>query len=315
MAHMISTESGAAEFAYAGAEPWHKLGTKVPGLMTTAEALEASRTTWTVEKKPVFDYNFQPIQDSYACHRSDTGKVLGIVGSRYVPIQNKDAFAFFDHALSMGQGQIETAGALGIGERVFMMAKMPETVEILPGDPMERYLLVSNTHDGTKSLEVLFTNIRVVCHNTLTAALNSCSNKVSIRHTTSADAKIKEAAMTLHNSLEYWKNLQETCKLLAQTSVTRVEVGAFMDYMFPKKEDDKKDARGKAKVLELVETGRGTNVPGVKGSAWGLYNAFNEYLQYEKQTRNDGNRLESLVFGSSAIQNQKAFDYLVDMAA
>ena len=304
MAHELSTnQQGQIEMAYAGERPWHKLGTQVPGLMTTHEALLASHLDWEVEKVPVLSSeDLTVVPDHFTVIRKDTNQPLGIVGNRYEPINNREAFSFFDAALGESQGQIETIGALGQGERVWCMAKMPEVHEVLPGDPVERYLLCWTSHDGSKSMEVMFTNVRVVCNNTLTAAIKGAVTKVSMKHTKNWEQKLEMAHKMLHKSSAYWEKMKEVSQHLARTSISRIEVGTFLDAMFPdrinqKNEVIKNDSRDQ--VLRLMEEGRGTDIPGVQGTKWGLYNAYTEYLDHEKKTRKGQNRWERSVFGDT----------------
>jgi phage/plasmid-like protein (TIGR03299 family) len=324
---MLSTESGAVEMAYAGARPWHGLGVQVPGLMKTEEALTAARLDWSVEKVPALSsFDMTPIPGAHAVLRTDTHRPLGVVGDRYTVIPNKDAFAFFDGVLGEGQGQIETAAALGHGERVFMMARLPETVEVVKGDAMESFLLVSTSHDGSSNTEVLFTNVRVVCQNTLTAALRGAKNVHKVRHTTNWKDRMAEAQKTLVEARSYWGEIRAAAQHLAATSVTRVEVGAFLEAMFPKKEDAKRTGandNARARVAELMETGRGTNIPGVKGTAWGLLNAYTEWLQYDRTVKGlsdgsdaqrDAKRWENIAFGPFQNDMQKAMDTLLAVA-
>ncbi len=143
MAHQLSIQNGKAEMAYAGEKPWHQLGTQVPGLMKTEKALRLAHLDWNVTKVPVLSsLDLATVPNQFAVIRTDTNHPLGVVGRRYVPINNADAFGFFHIALGEGQGQIETAGALNEGKRVWCMAKMPDVFEPLAGDPVERYLLV-----------------------------------------------------------------------------------------------------------------------------------------------------------------------------
>lgn len=318
MTHQISAHSGKNEMAYAGDKPWHNLGIQVPGLMTTTEALRASHLEWEVEKVPVLSSeDLTPVPKAFTIIRKDTNQPLGIVGERYMPISNGEAFRFFDVALGEGQGQIETIGALGNGERVWCMAKMPDTFEVVPGDPVDRYLLCWTSHDGSKSMEVLFTNIRVVCHNTLSAALRGASNKVSIKHTSNWEQRMEMAHVMLFKSEEYWRKMREVSSHLAQTSVSRVEVGGFLDSMFSSKEvlpwEKTKVNEGKERVLQLLEEGRGTDIPGVQGTAWGLFNAYTEYLDHERKIRKGVNRWERSVFGAGATERQKAIDELLTL--
>jgi phage/plasmid-like protein (TIGR03299 family) len=162
----------------------------------------------------------------------------------------------------------------------------------------------------------MFTNIRVVCNNTLTAALKGAKNKIKIRHTTNSETRIKEAEKTLLASAEYWDVMKDACTKLAATSVDRVAVGSFIDYMFPV-DETKKERKNSAreKVEELVETAKGNDIPGVKGTAWGLLNSYTEYLDHHAVVKCDGDRWERSMFGSNYNKRQQAFDYLMKASA
>jgi phage/plasmid-like protein (TIGR03299 family) len=317
MSHEINiNSSGNAEMAYAGSKPWHHLGTQVPGLMTTSEALQAAHLDWEVEKVPVLSSkDLTVVPDYFTVIRKDNNLPLGVVGRRYEPISNAGAFRFFDVALGEGQGQIDTIGALGKGERVWCMAKMPESFEPLPGDPVDRYLLCWNSHDGSKAMEVLFTNIRVVCNNTLTAALRGASNKVSIKHTSNWEQRMEVAHQMLFQSVRYWEEMKSVSRHLARTSISRVEVGAFLDAMFPERFDKRRDRMvrpdGRGQVLRLMEEGRGADIPGVQGTKWGLYNAFTEFVDHEKVTRKGQDSWARSAFGSGQELRSKALGLLV----
>lgn len=312
MSHDISiNKNGDAEMAYSGEKPWHHLGTKVHGLMTTEEALNASHLNWDVEKVAVLSAkDLSIIPDRYTVIRSDTNFPLGVVGKRYIPISNKEAFSFFDIVLGKSQGRIESIGAINHGKRVWCLARMPESFEALPGDCVERYLLCSNSHDGSSCLEILFTSIRVVCNNTLTMALNSASHSVTVRHTSNWEERLGLAHLALNSSQEYWSSLQEVCRNLASTCTSRSEINCFLDTLLPVENHEKKNT-SRDKVLELFETGKGTEIQGVKGSRWGLFNAYSEYLDYEKRTHNGSDRWERTTFGSGNSERKKALDFLL----
>lgn len=317
MAHELSrNQHGQVEMAYAGEKPWHRLGTQVPGLMTTSEALRAAHLDWEVEKVPVLSSkDLSVVPDAFTVIRKDNNLPLGVVGKRYEPISNAEAFRFFDVALGEGQGQIDTIGALGQGERVWCLAKMPETFEAVPGDPVDRYLLCWTSHDGSKSMEVLFTTIRVVCNNTLSAALKGASNKVSIKHTSNWEQRMEFAHRMLFDSKAYWEKMKEVSQQLARTSISRIEVGSFLDAMFPERFDLRKDSfvrpEGREKVLRLMEEGQGTDLPGVRGTKWGLFNAYTEYLDHESGVRKNQNRWERSVFGTVGSKRDFALTLLL----
>ena len=135
--------------------------------------------------------------------RTDTEQVLGVVGKDYEVVQNVDAFSFFD-AIVGGDGiQYETAGALGKGERIFITAKLPGYIKVGNDDLIEKYLFLTTSHDGYGSILAAFTPVRIVCANTLNAALRNYSNSIKIRHTANAKQRLEQAhkVMGIANNL------------------------------------------------------------------------------------------------------------------
>lgn len=123
----------------------------------------------------------------FATVRTDTDQVLGMVGKDYKIVQNTDAFTFFDSIVGGDGIMCETAGALGsAGQKIFITAKLPDYIKVGSDDLIEKYIFLTTTHDGSGSITAAFTPIRVICQNTLSMALSSCSNVVKIRHTDSA---------------------------------------------------------------------------------------------------------------------------------
>lgn len=327
MSHEISVSEGVVEMAYAGARPWHGLGVAVPGLMTTNEALRAGHLEWGVEKVPALSsFDMSVIPDTFVTLRTDTHAPLGVVGKDYTCISNAEAFAFFDGVLGDSQGQIETVAALHGGKKTFMLCRLPQIDEIIPGDRLEQFLLVHTSHDGSSNTEVLFTNIRTVCQNTLSAALRGQPNRIKVRHTTNCKDRLAQATAVLAQSRSYMGKMKEAAQHLAKTSVTRVEVGAFLDAMFPVKEDAKRvgaNETSRERILQLMETGRGTDIPGVRGTLWGLLNSFTEWSQYDRTVNGlkdatDGarnaKRWEKNTLGSGGTDMQKAMDTVLAMA-
>ena len=184
---------------------WHRKGTILPGKFTAEEAIRYANMGYDVALAPllaIIPEKTNPVPNStlklkvnenFATYRTDTNDIFGVVGSRYEIVQNTAAFSFFDSIVGEGKAIYETAGVLGNGETIFLTAKFPDNI-ILPGDDIvEKYLVFSMSHDGTKPVSALFTPTRVVCANTLAIALSNGQNKVVIKHTKSAYDKIKEA--------------------------------------------------------------------------------------------------------------------------
>jgi len=164
--------------------------------------IEAANLAWQVAVSPAPGARrLRPNRetyDRYLVWRDPTGSenskvVLGSVGSRYVPLQNTDAFSFFDPFIRNGWASFHTAGALGNGERVWVQAKLRGQIVITPEDAVDKFLLLSNSHDGSGAVGIRFTPIRVVCQNTLNCALEGGSAVISVRHTRNIAENLKKA--------------------------------------------------------------------------------------------------------------------------
>ena len=128
--------------------------------------------------------NYVECPNAFATYRTDHNIPLGIVKERYTPVQNIEAFTFFDNAIGKDKAIWQTAGFFGNGERIFVSAKLPKNI-LVQGDPVENYLVFTPSNDGSSGVKILFTPIRVICENTLNAAINNSSNYISFRHTKS----------------------------------------------------------------------------------------------------------------------------------
>jgi phage/plasmid-like protein (TIGR03299 family) len=324
-----------------GGKPWHHKGTQVPGLMTVTQALIAGRLDWEVQKIPLMtaDTDMVIIPNTYATGRRGPEKneddslrfvpFEGSVKGRYTIVQNVEAFDFFNKAIDDGVACIETVGALGKGETVWAMAKLPNDFEVAPGDPIERYILLSNSHDGSGSICALFSPIRVVCWNTLSAAIAGATNMVKIRHTKSAHKRMEQLHKLLNASDTFWDRLKAAYRNLMLRDMTQLEVIEFIEKMFPGKREKVKQVGGGTKVVETVPTRTLNNRNKVKdlfeGSAlgsdkagkthWGMYNAYTEYLDSHRSIRKTSDSWEATTFGSGTRERQKAFDLLIGQAA
>lgn len=164
MAHELATTNGKAAMMFYGETPWHGLGTRLDNPATAAEAIVAAALDFSVDLEAITTTDGVPVPQRKAVMRADSGDVLGVVGNSYIPIQNAEAFAFLDSVVAEGEVRYHTAGALGKGERIWMLAKLPGHIRIKNSDDVtDKYLLLSNSHDGSAALRVFFTPIRVVC--------------------------------------------------------------------------------------------------------------------------------------------------------
>lgn len=311
---------------YTGGKPWHKLGKELPNAATSAEAIEAAGLNWTVSKHPLITTvkgEFIKVPNKFAIVRDDNHVVLGTVGPVYTPLQNKPAFSFFDAVVGEKAAMYHTAGALGDGERVWILAKLPGYIQTTKDDVTEKFLLLTNSHDGTGAVQIFFTPIRVVCQNTLNIAVASAENKTKLRHTMTLGSRVEDVRRQLGILNNRFTMFEELSKRMAGTPMT---YAGFKDYVkgtgvLPKDANlDKTLGSTRAanimdEVSRLFERGRGNDLPGVKGTVWAGFNAVTEYVDYFRSTRGDEgeNRAKSLLFGSGAILKQSAWDKAVSL--
>ncbi|GHT63675.1 hypothetical protein FACS1894110_01910 [Spirochaetia bacterium] len=277
MAHKIMEND--FMFSGRGVVPWHGLGAVLDGVLTSKDAIKAAKLEWTVNQTPVFSSsNFaQEIPGFKANVRSDTKEVLGIVSDRYCVAQNKDVFAFADELIGNGKVKCtyETAGSLWNGRRVFMLVNMPKGR--IMGDEYQPYLCLSNAHDGSACLQVFLTGIRVVCNNTLQAALNTATRKISIRHLSMMAQRQDEALRTMGAASKYFHDLETFASKLAGK---KVNIGKVLDKLYPVSRDmTKRQVNADKEVKELIKTifGQKDDLQNFRGSAWGAYQALADY--------------------------------------
>ena len=211
--------------------PWHLQGTIVSDAPTSEDAIRLAGLDWDVVSQPIFLKNGNKIPDYYANVRSSDSKSLGIVGERYKIVQNTEAFAFTDALLGEGV-TYETAGSLKDGKIIWLLAKLPNKFEVL-GDKVDPYVVFTNTHDGSGAVKVALTPVRVVCFNTLNAALHSAKRTWSARHTGNINNKLDEAMRTLELADKYIKATQDTFEELYKVKVNEVKVRSLINNVIP----------------------------------------------------------------------------------
>lgn len=323
MSHELDVDAdGNARMFSVKEVPWHGLGRVLDAPPTVAEGITAAGLDWTVESKRLVLAGTDVEAPAYATVRSVDQAILGIVGTSYVPVQNKDAFAWFQPWLDANLVTLETAGALKGGRHVWILAKIvSDPVEIIPGDPVERFILLSNSHDGSRMVRAGFVGIRVVCNNTLTAALSAQQSRfIRVRHTKGASDDLKEVQAVMDLANKRFLATVDQMRAMTRVTVDDVQITEYVRSVFkPTTEQDidtvtpeEKCERLVERIKNLMETGRGTNIPGVRNTVWCLYNAVTEYLTWERG-RNASNRLSSLWFGDGQAVAMRAFQLAMNI--
>lgn len=213
---------------------WHMKGIVSDKYETSHEVLQNSGLGYTVEKLPnthIFPNREQVVSDTYFfTYRTDTKQVLGSsVGKEYTIIQNMDAFAFFDAIAGENGIFFETADALGKGERIFITAKLPKYIKVGNDDLIDQYLFLTSSHDGSGSITAAFTPVRIVCNNTLNAALRNCSNVVRIRHTENAKERLSEAHKVMGMVNTAAPLIEQVFNAMAKVNITDKEVRKLIE--------------------------------------------------------------------------------------
>lgn len=327
MAHWITDSDGMFSVRE---KPWHGLGVILPDLTTAAEALQAASLDWTVNKFPVQFTDAtgatQMVPRQYVTSRSDNNAPLGVVGDQYTPLQNVDAFSFFDKVVQdPGGPKYVTAGSLHRGRKVWILAKMPSFIEVTSEDVVQEYLLLSNTHDGTRKIEMLWTPIRVVCQNTLSMALSSNINKVALRHTRNFTSKFDDVRELLGIAKQNHEALQMGIDALMSKVISTEEIDeAFQKLIRPVgvgKESSKQSETMQQNILSLFHESPANTLANVEGRGWGLYNAFTEYADHDRTINQnsvsdaESRRVESNWFGRSAEFKEAAYDTLLEICS
>ena len=325
MPHDLSIrKDGNAEMMYVGKMPWHGLGTRLNEPPTAEEAIRAAHLDWRVVKKQLYiGDEGRPLPGQYAVVREDQWDrnedgLLGTVGQDYTPLQNVDAFGFFDPIVKSGAAFYESAGALKKGERVWVMARLRLDFEVTQSDKIARYLLLSNTHDGTSSVQVKFTPVRVVCKNTLNEALGR-GPAIRVTHTTDMQLRLKDAAeLVLEKIQKHFDELGNRFRAMLGVSVSEPQLHAYLKTVFPDpspEQDERRYKRALAQVQRdrsgssrLFSEGMGNDVPGVKGTLWAAYNGVTEFVDFHRGAYGDTKWLENIWFGAPSGVKARALD-------
>ena len=325
MAHdLATTTEGKVSMMYAGETPWHGLGTKLDQPASSQEAIEAAGLNYRVDLKPIYTGDGTLIPKRKAVVRDDSHEVLGVVGNSYQPVQNFRSFGFLDSLVADGQLRYHTAGALGKGEKIWMLAKMPGEIRIKDSeDVTEQFLLLSNSHDGSSALRVFFTPIRVVCANTLgLAERRGRGQGVSVIHKGDLAAKVGEAQKMLGLASRFYDSLEDRINQLANHYPSRQQLATYFERLYPD-QDGAKNKRAenvRSELFRLFEEGRGQEIPETKLTTWAAFNAVTEFVDHHRSTRGKSererasSRLESAWFGSGASLKARAWDEALDLA-
>ena len=313
MSHEVET------IAWAGTAddvPWHGLGTQCLPDLTPAQFQEKAGLDWTVEKIPAYatiDGKQVNIGKS-ALVRSTDHRLLSVVSNDWNPLQNSEAFEFFNEFIEAGDMEMHTAGSLKQGELVWALAKVKESFSLFKGkDVVDSYLLFTNPHKFGKAIDIRFTPTRVVCWNTISLALSEASvNQTSISHRVKFDKQ--KVLDTLGMASSKFSQYHEAAIALSQTKMPKEDVVAYFKRIFPvltSKENSTREISKNAKLcLEILDTQPGAEFG--RGTAWQAFNAIS-YSVDHLLGRNDDTRTTSAWYNGGAQLKSRALNDILEL--
>ncbi len=319
MAHEVET------MAYRGETPWHGLGNPLSddGVKDWRKACVEAGLDWAVALAPLEvgpsdapASSIGQIVDHRAAIRCSDGAILGVVGPDYTVLQNQDAFQWFEPILESGLAEFEAAGSLRGGSRVWALAKIGLQADIALGDPVKRYLLLSHAHDGTLCVRVGFTDVRVVCMNTLRMAHDSAASQlIRIRHTSQVKENLEAVREVLDLAAgEFQATVSQYRKLQAKEGINPKDVMAYVQKVLdtPVGADGKVSTRVYNRLEEIVKLA--WEGIGNKGSTvWDAFNALTQWTTWQRG-RSQENRVNAAWFGEGRAITERALKYGLVMA-
>ncbi len=313
MAHELELVNGQAQMVWHGKKPWHGLGKEVSNDLTPEEMLREAGLDWLVEKQDVvLASNHNIVLENKALVRSSDQSVLTMTGPNWNPVQNHEAFEFFNDFVMSGNMEMNTAGSLRGGKMVWALAKVKSSFRIFLNDEVEGYLLFSNPHQFGKCIDIRFTPVRTVCWNTLTYAIaTESSNSVKVAHWKKFDGdKVKEILGISKDKLELFK---QQALFLGKKRYTNETLEQYFDKVYPLDHPEEgKISRNAQKALEIVHTQPGAHFG--EGTFWQAMNTIT-YMHDHVLGRSADTRLYSAWYGKGNAAKERALNIALKMAA
>lgn len=334
MSHEIEVTNGQHDIAYAyrdeSSTPWHRLGQVLQPNAPIETWAKSAGLAHTVHRTPVHFMDDEGIMqmnaDRQVLYRSDNKKPLGIVGNRYNVVQPSDVLDFFAKLAESNHFQLEVAGALNGGKRIWALARCGEGAPIIGNDVVKPYVLLATSYDGSMSTTAQPTTVRVVCNNTIQMALGETTQRISIPHNQKFDAR--ETMLDLGIALDNFDRFLIESRKLAKREVNNAFAIEFLKTLLPAAVSVKTTAGVKTVTpLPVEETkafqdimalfqgeAMGSDMPEARGSAWQLLNAVTQHVDHVAG-RNDDSRLSSAWFGNGNALKNKAMELLLEVVA
>jgi phage/plasmid-like protein (TIGR03299 family) len=324
MAHELATTN---DMAFIGDTPWHGLGNQLPRNQPLEVWQRVAGMDWDIKQTEVLFnsasgdgsnmLNLRLNKDATVLYRSDNHEPLSVVSKRYKVVQPKEVLGFYRDLVSVGGFELETAGILKGGKKLWALAKTGQEAMLAGGDKVKAYLLLATSCDGSLATTAQFTSIRVVCNNTLQMAVGESKGAIRVPHSTMFNAD--EVKRELGLGVTAWDQFMVSIKALSNRPVNKFEAMSYLvnvlgDASLPLNEQPNQKAIQTVYGLYAGE-GKGSKLTSANGTAWGLVNGVTEYVDSLRRARSQDNRLDSAWFGTGAALKQKGFEAALALAA
>lgn len=314
MAHLIHS------MAYRGETPWHGLGNPLTERQPLEVWLREAGMDWSIQSSPVHyltDNSAKVFNDAKVLYRSDSGEALSVVSKRYQEVQPREVLEFYRDLVDLGGFELETAGVLKGGRKLWALARTGQETMLKGGDLVKGYLLLATACDGTLATTAQFTSVRVVCNNTLQMATGDSTGAIKVPHSTKFDGdKVKQQ---LGIGVNHWQQFISDMRRLSECPVHPFEARRYLVEVLGDPELPF-HRQPNLKVLNHVfglyaGQGMGSTLASANDTTWGLVNAVTQYVDHDRRSRTPDNRLDSAWFGVGALIKQKALDEAMKLAA
>ena len=314
MAHLVEN------MAYVNATPWHGLGNQLTENQPLEIWLHEAGMDWDILDNPVLYRSPEGLQsfvDNKVLYRSDTLAPLSVVSKRYQVVQPREVLEFYRDLVDLGGFQLETAGVLKGGKKLWALARTGQETLLKGNDQVKAYLLLATACDGTLATTAQFTSVRVVCNNTLQMATGDSRGAIKVPHSTRFDPdKVKQQ---LGLGITTWQQFVADMRRLSERPVHPFEARRFLVEVLGDPElpfHQQPNTKALNHVFSLYAgQGMGSTLASANDTAWGLVNAVTQFIDHERRARSPDNRLDSAWFGIGALIKQKALDEAIKLAA
>ncbi|CAJ4290683.1 DUF932 domain-containing protein [Burkholderia pseudomallei] len=322
--HLVQT------MAYVGEQPWHGLGNQLAPKQPLEIWARAAGMDWSIEEAEVRFVaagnrnlgSIHPFPEQKVLYRSDTKAPLSVVSARYQVVQPSEILEFYRDLTEVGGFQLETAGVLKEGRKLWALARTGQSASLKGKDHVNAYLLLATACDGSLSTTAQFTSVRVVCNNTLQIALGSDNvGAVKVPHRSQFDAQAVKRQLGI--AISSWDAFIARTKALAERKVSDSAAEAFLRRVLTYSTANVADREALSVNERAIKTvgqlyagrGKGADMTSASGTAWGLLNAVTEYVDHHRRARSDDHRRDAAWFGAGATLKQRAWDEAMKLVA